>query len=231
MVIDCLDDNDNVFACLADTKSSHHISHSCKQAIATDQEQWILPMQVEMDTLKSKHTWDLVKPPPGANIMDLMWVYDDFVGVYLNSLTKEDICMKEPEGFIEPGYEDYVCKLVHMIYGTMQEAHNWYETLNWTYINLRYTSSQADPCVWFKKEKGNYTPMDTYMDNLFRALNNEEEEKRRKEEIEKVWEIKDVGENEYFLGMWVQQNLTLGTIHLLNACTGNWYLIAFISNI
>ena len=30
----------------------------------------------------------------------------------------------------------------------------------------------------------------------------------------KVWEIKDVGENEYFLGMHVQQDLNLGTIQL-----------------
>jgi hypothetical protein len=29
-----------------------------------------------MDTLKLKHTWDLVKPLPRANVMDLMWVYD-----------------------------------------------------------------------------------------------------------------------------------------------------------
>ena len=36
----------------------------------------MIPMQVEMETLKAKHMWDLVKLPPGANIMDLMWVYD-----------------------------------------------------------------------------------------------------------------------------------------------------------
>ena len=41
-----------------------------------DPERWMVPMQVEMMTLKSKHTWDLVKPPLGANIMDLKWVYD-----------------------------------------------------------------------------------------------------------------------------------------------------------
>ena len=28
----------------------------------------------------------------------------DFVGAYLNSLTKEDIYMKQLEGLIEPGY-------------------------------------------------------------------------------------------------------------------------------
>ena len=33
-------------------------------------------MQVKMDTLKKKHTWDLVKPPTGTNIMNSMWVYD-----------------------------------------------------------------------------------------------------------------------------------------------------------
>ena len=33
-------------------------------------------MKVEMDTLTKKHTWDLVKPPTGMNIMDLMWVYN-----------------------------------------------------------------------------------------------------------------------------------------------------------
>ena len=44
----------------------------------------------------------------------------NFVGAYLNSLTKEDIYMKQPEGYIEPGYEDHICKLIHTIYGTMQ---------------------------------------------------------------------------------------------------------------
>ena len=184
-----------MIACLSDTKMSHHIPQSYKDAIATDSSQWMESMQVEMDMLKKKHTWDLVKPLPGANVMDLMWVYDikwdgeknrikdkaqlvgkgymqqlgvdynetwagvtrfelvqmtvavaaqlnlklwqiDFVGAYLNSLTKEDIYMKQPEGFIEPGYEDYICKLIHMIYGMMQGAHDWYETLSKTYSNL-----------------------------------------------------------------------------------------------
>ena len=100
----------------------------------------------------------------------------DFVGAYLNSLTKEDIYMKQPEGFVEPGYEDYVCKLIHTIYGTMQGVHNWYETLNKTYNDLGYTSSRADSCVQFKKEDGNYTITDTYTDDVFSASNNKEEE-------------------------------------------------------
>ena len=33
-------------------------------------------MELKMETLKTKHTWDLVELPPGANIMDSKWVYD-----------------------------------------------------------------------------------------------------------------------------------------------------------
>ena len=74
----------------------------------------------------------------------------DFVGAYLNSLTKEDIYMKQPEGFVEPGKENHACKLIHTIYGTMQGGHDWFETLGATYDDLGYTTSRADPCVRFK---------------------------------------------------------------------------------
>ena len=103
--------------------------------------------------------------------------------------------------FIEPGFEDYVCKLVHTIYGTMQGGHDWYETLSTTFNQLGYITSRADPCVQIKKVNGDYTVTTTYTDDIFGASNSDEEIKGRKDEIGRVWEIKDVGESEYFLGM------------------------------
>jgi hypothetical protein len=261
-------------ACHAETKkSAHKIPHSYRHAMATDPDRWMIPMQIEMETLKSKHTWDLVKPPPGANVMDSRWVYDikwdgegnrikdkarlvgkgytqqigidynetwagvtrlesvrmtaaiaarqdlklwriDFVGAYLNSLTKEDIYMKQPEGFVDPGFEDHVCKLVHTIYGTMQGAHDWYETLSQTYNKLGYTTSRADPCVRIKQEGGGYTITDTYTDDVFGASKSDAEIEERKREMGEVWEIKDVSEIEYFLGTRVQQDLDRGTVRI-----------------
>ena len=146
--------------------------------------------------------------------LDLKLWHIDFVGAYLNSLTKEDIYMKQPEGFVEPGKEDHAAKLIHTIYGTMQGGHDWYRTLSTSYDELRYTTSRADPCVRIKKEDGNYTITNTYTNDVNGASNNDEEIKKRKEEIGAIWEIKDIGENKYFLGMCIQQDLTKGTIHL-----------------
>ena len=120
--------------------------------------------------------------------------------------------MKQPEGFVKHGYKEYVCKLVHMIYGTMQGVHNWYETLSGSFNKIGYITSWVDPCVHFKRENRNYTITDTYTDNVFGASNTEEEGERRESEIGGEWEIKDVGETEYFLGMQVQQDLEMGKI-------------------
>jgi Reverse transcriptase (RNA-dependent DNA polymerase)/GAG-pre-integrase domain/Integrase core domain len=267
------DDRESFIACFSDTKGIHYIPRSYKEAMSTDPARWMAAMDTEMATLKAKNTWELVVPPPDANIMDSMWIYDikwdgqgnrikdkarlvgkgytqrfgvdynetwaavarlesvrmtaavaakldlklwrlDFVGAYLNSTTKEDIYMKQAEGFIELGFEDHVAKLLHTIYGTMQGGHDWYETLCTTYDDLDYTTSRADPCVRTKEVDGNYTITNTYTDDTFGASNSEEEERKRKDEIGKVWEIKDVGETEYFLGMRVQQDLEAGTIRL-----------------
>jgi hypothetical protein len=144
---------------------------SYQHAMTTDPDCRMVTMQVKMVTLMAKDTWDLVKPLTGANIMDLMWIYNikwngkgnrtkdkarligkgyiqqlsidynetwagvtrlesviltaaiaakrdlklwhiDVVGAYLNSLTKEDVYMKQPEGFTQPGFKIYICKLV-----------------------------------------------------------------------------------------------------------------------
>jgi Reverse transcriptase (RNA-dependent DNA polymerase) len=70
------DHHEIIRACLTESKAFHRIPHSYKHAMATEPERWMIPMKTEMDTLKAKHTWDLVIPPPGANIMGSMWVYD-----------------------------------------------------------------------------------------------------------------------------------------------------------
>ena len=70
------DHEDFIVCLLTETKASHHIPRSYQHAIATDLDRWMVPMRAKMETLKVKHTWDLVQPPPGANIMGSMWIYD-----------------------------------------------------------------------------------------------------------------------------------------------------------
>ena len=76
ITIDCPKEHKNITACLSKTKALHHIPQSYKHTMATDPEQWMVPLQVEIETLKAKYTWDLIKAPPRVNIMDSMWVFN-----------------------------------------------------------------------------------------------------------------------------------------------------------
>ena len=137
--------------------------------------------------------------------------------------------MKQPEGFVEPGKEDYVCKLVHTIHGTMQGGHDWFETLGGTYDDLGYTTSRTNPCVRFKREDRNYTITDTYTDDVFGASNSTEEAETRKGEMGKIWDIKDIGgervfsRNEGSAGLEIGDDLT-HTTTILGARTQSFWL-------
>lgn len=121
--------------------------------------------------------------------------------------------MRQPPGYIVEGQERKVCKLVHTIYGTMQGGHDWFETLGRTYDNLGYKTSQADPCVRMMGQPGgNYTLTDMYMDDIWGASSSAEEASHRKKELTEKWELKDVGEDHYFLGIKIDQDLAAGTI-------------------
>ncbi len=121
--------------------------------------------------------------------------------------------MRQPPGYVVEGQEDKVCKLVHTIYGTMQGGHDWFETLGKTYEDLGYRTSQADPCVrTIGKPGGEYTITDTYTDDVWGASSSAKEASQRKKELEEKWELTDVGENHYFLGMKIDQDLEAGTI-------------------
>lgn len=240
--------------------------------MGVDAERWKKAMDAEYEMHTSKHTWDLVDPPEGANIMDCKWVFGmkhdgdshwiqdkarlvgkrytqqysldyndtwaavmrlesvrmlaavaakldlhlwqvDFISVYLNSEMKEDIYMCQPPGYVVSGKEEKVCKLVHTIYGAMQGGHDWFKMLGKMYDDLGYKSSHADLCVrTIGHLDGTYTLTDMYMDDVWGALSSQEEAKCCKRELEEKWELKDIGENHYFLGMKIDQDLATGTI-------------------
>ena len=67
---------DFIICLLTETKASHNIPQSYRHAMSTDPDRWMVLMKAKIETLRAKHTWDLVQPPPEANIMGSMWVYD-----------------------------------------------------------------------------------------------------------------------------------------------------------
>jgi len=127
----------------------------------------------------------------------------DFVSAFLNSENTFEIYMEQPPCFDEGG--DKVWLLLKTLYGMMQGAHDWAITLNCTYTEHRYYTSKADSQVRSKVVNGEITRTTTWTDNVLGALTTPAGEVEVKEELRSSYEIKDLGEVKYILGMKIER--------------------------
>ena len=63
---------------------------------------------------------------------------------FLNGDLKEEVCMNQPEGFIEDGKEHLVCKLKHSLYGLKQSPRRWNSVLDMQKKKLHLVQSNSD---------------------------------------------------------------------------------------
>ena len=62
--------------------------------------------------------------------------------------------MQQPEGFVEKGKENLVCKLKKSLYGLKQAPREWYHKFHSFMLSQGYKRSDIDHCLYTKWAKG-----------------------------------------------------------------------------
>ena len=125
----------------------------------------------------------------------------DIVAAFLYSTNKFTMYMCQPPGFAVRGEEDKVLRVVKTLYGMMQGGYDFQSEMSGAYELLGYYKSLADPCVHSCLIQNKHTITSTYTDDIFGASTTKEGVEKAKEEIEACFEIKDVGDLGYILGI------------------------------
>lgn len=122
----------------------------------------------------------------------------DVKTAFLHGEVEEDIFTEPPDGFPEkPGK---VLKLNKALYGLKQAPRQWYKCLTKALIRLGWTVLESDSSV-FKHSKGLFLTIWVDDLNIFGA--DEEEIIVAKKQLAKEFEMTDLGECAYYLGMHV----------------------------
>nr|GFC06525.1 zinc finger, CCHC-type [Tanacetum cinerariifolium] len=79
-------------------------------------------------------------------IIHLMDVKTDF----LNGELEEEFYMNQPLGFIMPGNENKVCKLIKSLYGLKRAPKQWHQNFDEVVLSNGYLLNQPDKCVYRK---------------------------------------------------------------------------------
>ena len=133
----------------------------------------------------------------------------DITTAFLNGNLEEEVYMKQPEGFTDKGQEHLVCRLKRSIYGLKQSPRCWNQTLDTKLKKMGFTQSTSDPCIYTSSKEG-LLILAVYVDDIVLAGKSEKKIAEVKSALAKLFQVKDMGEMHYFLGVSVKQNPKTG---------------------
>lgn len=135
----------------------------------------------------------------------------DITAAFLNGHLEDEVFMRQPDGFVVEGKEHLVCKLKQSLYGLKQSPRCWNVTLDAQLKKMGYVQSTNDPCIYISTE-GESSIIGVYVDDFVIAANGQETIEKVKAALSEKFDVKDLGELHYFLGVQVVQDHDNGTV-------------------
>lgn len=130
----------------------------------------------------------------------------DIKSAYLNAPLQDNIYMHTPPGYLNPGEEGKVLKLLHSLYRLKQAGFEWSEELERFFLKARFTRSQIDRAVYFKQIEDEHTIITVSIDDMAVTSKHLEHIEKFKHQLHKHFEITDLGELTWLLGLKIEHN-------------------------
>ena len=130
----------------------------------------------------------------------------DVKTAFLHGTLKEDVYMKQPEGFEDPKHPDWVCKLNKTLYGLKQSPREWYNEIQRVFQEMGLHRTEQDHCVFIGKIKGKTVRIGLYVDDILVLGESIAIVEDVKKLIGDQFDVKDLGEAKLILGMEITRN-------------------------
>ncbi|KAJ9565087.1 hypothetical protein OSB04_001053 [Centaurea solstitialis] len=175
----------------------------------------------QKDGIDYKETFSPVSKKDSLRIiMALVAHYDlelhqmDVKTAFLNGELQEEVYMSQPEGYTLKGQEDKVCKLKKSIYGLKQASRQWYLKFNETINAFGFEENVVDPCIYLKISGRKFIFLVLYVDDILLASSDLGLLHETKVYLSKNFEMKDMGEASYVIGIEISRDRSRGLLGL-----------------
>ncbi|GJW65201.1 zinc finger, CCHC-type containing protein [Tanacetum coccineum] len=180
----------------------------------------------EMDSIMGNNTWVLADLPPGCRPVGCKWIFKrklkvdgtiekfkasliihqmDVKTAFLDGELEEEVYMNQPQGFIMPGNENKVCKLIKSLYGPKQAPKQWHQKFDEVVLSNGYLLNQANKCVYSKfDETSKGVVICLYVDDMLIFDTDQDQVDLTKEFLSSRFSMKDMGEADVILGIRIK---------------------------
>jgi len=138
----------------------------------------------------------------------------DVKNAFLNGNLEEDVYMDQPVGFAEEGKEHMVCKLKRSIHGLKQASRQWYLKFNDTIVSFGFKENTVDWCIYLKVSGSKFIFLILNVDDILLATNDLGLLGETKRFLSNNFEMKDMGETYYVIGIEIFCDRSQGLLGL-----------------
>ncbi|GJU30659.1 retrovirus-related pol polyprotein from transposon TNT 1-94, partial [Tanacetum coccineum] len=125
---------------------------------------------------------------------------------FLNGPLKEEVCVSQLEGFIDPEFPDHVYRLKKPLYGLKQAPRRWFEKLSSFLIEHGFTKGIIDPTLFTRHQGEDILLVQVYVDDIIFGSTNPDFSKRFANLMKNNFEMSMMGELKFFLGLQFHQS-------------------------
>ncbi|RLN29889.1 hypothetical protein C2845_PM05G00250 [Panicum miliaceum] len=129
----------------------------------------------------------------------------DVKNAFLHGELDKDIYMEQPKGFESKIHPEYVCKLKKALYGLKQDPRAWYGKIGEFFIQSSFKVAPSDSSLFMKAKQRRLVIVVVYVDDLIITEDYSEEIQRTRENLSDRFQMKELGELKYFLGLEVER--------------------------
>ena len=141
----------------------------------------------------------------------------DVKTAFLNGNLDEGIYMTQPDGFMEEGQKTKVCELLNSIYGLKQASWSWNIRFDETVKSFGFEQSIDQLCVYKFIHEGKVVFLVMYVDDILLIGNDVGKLSEVKVWLAKQFDMKDLGEATYILGIQIFRDRKNRTLSLSQA--------------
>ncbi|KAJ9536278.1 hypothetical protein OSB04_un000550 [Centaurea solstitialis] len=207
-----------------------------KEALSSSNSQkWIDAMADEMKSMKDNDVWDLVELPKDAKPIGYKWIFktkkdsNGNIKRYKARLVAKGFTQKEgidyKETFSPVSSKDsfrtimalvahYDLELKKSIYGLKQASRQWYLKFHQVITSFSYEVNLVEDCVYHKFSGSSVIFLILYVDDILIATNDLALLHDTKKFLAKNFEMKDLGDDSFVLGIQILRDRSRGILRL-----------------